>query len=280
MRQFGKLIFFICIFLFLGLGSCRNASLPRQNVNDLSLSPKPSYTGLDSAVVRLLDDPALKDADAGILILDITSGIPDTIIEHLSERPLMPGSVMKVVTTATALEMIGDTLDDYIWETNQYSRNHMANALLREIGKKEKKEGSRLSGAAAIKDFWKTRGIDLSNAVIRDGSGWSRKNELTCSHLASILYYMRKNKHFGAFYESLPVAGMTGTMRHICKGTEAQGRIRSKTGTLWKVKSFTGYARTKSNREFLFAIIINNFSCWPDEMVDKLAPVLISLASI
>jgi len=63
---------------------------------------------------------------------------------------------------------------------------------------------------------------------------------------------------FDSFYNSLPVAGVSGTLRNMCIGTTAQGNIRAKSGTVGRVKSYVGYATSKSGRLMSFAMISNN----------------------
>ena len=64
------------------------------------------------------------------------------------------------------------------------------------------------------------------------------------------------------------------------KGSAAEGRIRAKTGTIGKVKSFAGYVVTVTGRKLIFSLIVNNFDCRVKLMKKKLEAVMITMAEI
>ncbi|MDD2475997.1 MAG: D-alanyl-D-alanine carboxypeptidase/D-alanyl-D-alanine-endopeptidase [Dysgonamonadaceae bacterium] len=64
------------------------------------------------ALQQLLQNPALKHASIGICVKDINTG--QSIISYNEDKSLTPASVMKLVTTASALEMFGP---DYRYKT-------------------------------------------------------------------------------------------------------------------------------------------------------------------
>lgn len=53
----------------------------------------------------------------------------------------------------------------------------------------------------------------------------------------------------------LPVAGVDGTLEKRLCGTEAEGRIRAKTGTVTGVSTLAGYALRPDGRTLTFAIM-------------------------
>lgn len=63
-------------------------------------------------VKRFLTSPELEGASLSLLVKDVKSG--EVVYSHDSNRSLTPASVMKLVTTATALELLGK---DYRFET-------------------------------------------------------------------------------------------------------------------------------------------------------------------
>ena len=60
--------------------------------------------------------------------------------------------------------------------------------------------------------------------------------------------------------ESLPVAGKSGALKNMLKGTSAEGVLVAKSGGMARVRSYTGYARSKSGRWLSFSMIANNFT--------------------
>ena len=69
-----------------------------------------------------------------------------------------------------------------------------------------------------------------------------------------------KSKNYDVLNKSFPIAGKTGTLRSMCKGTPGQGKIRAKSGTMTRVKSYAGYVTAVNDKELAFAIIVNNYN--------------------
>lgn len=59
-----------------------------------------------TALQRFINHPALKHASVGISVVELESG--KSIVAHDAEKSLTPASTLKLVTTATALETLGD----------------------------------------------------------------------------------------------------------------------------------------------------------------------------
>ena len=58
-----------------------------------------------TALQRFLQNPSLKHASVGICVKDLSTG--NTIVSHNEDKSLTTASIMKLVTTATALELLG-----------------------------------------------------------------------------------------------------------------------------------------------------------------------------
>ena len=89
---------------------------------------------------------------------------------------------------------------------------------------------------------------------------------------------MKSSKSYSTFEKSLPVAGKSGTLSHLCKGTTAQGNIKAKSGTMTRVKSYAGYATSKSGKNLAFAFVVNNHTCTTRELEKKLEKLMVALA--
>ena len=61
------------------------------------------------------------------------------------------------------------------------------------------------------------------------------------------------------FYESLPIAGVDGTIRGRMRGTKAEDNVHGKTGTIAYVRCLSGYVKTADGEMLGFAMIANNF---------------------
>lgn len=160
------------------------------------------------------------------------------------------------------LTLLSPTVQEIVQRANQKSVNLYCEALLLAIGKKYRDEGSRSAGIEAIKAVWSERGLDLSEAKLLDGSGLSWGNRLSGYQLATLLRKIDRDPTIsGIFRESLAVAGRSGTLQDAMRGTLAEGRITAKTGSMKKVRSYSGFAETRSGQQLAFSIIVNNYPC-------------------
>lgn len=152
---------------------------------------------------------------------------------------------------------------------NKNSENFFAEQLIKTIGFEEKDFGSIDTGVEAIRSVLKDMGINPDNMIIADGSGLSRLNLVTPKQVVSVLSYMYKSKYFIPYFNSLPIAGVDGTLGSRMKNTKAVNKVRAKTGYLDEVRSLSGYAFTGDNEPVAFSIIANNFLV-PYKLVDNL----------
>jgi D-alanyl-D-alanine carboxypeptidase/D-alanyl-D-alanine-endopeptidase (penicillin-binding protein 4) len=148
------------------------------------------------------------------------------------------------------------------------SQNQIAEALLRTLGLERAGVGTADSGRRVVERQFTQWGIPSDAFVVRDGSGLSRSDLISPEALVSILEAMRKSPNFTVFYESLPIAGVDGTIRTRMRDTPAQGNLRAKTGTLSMVRSLSGYIRTADGRLLEFSMLCNNWTT-PQASVDR-----------
>ncbi|HYG51682.1 MAG TPA: D-alanyl-D-alanine carboxypeptidase/D-alanyl-D-alanine-endopeptidase [Flavobacteriales bacterium] len=166
-----------------------------------------------------------------------------------------------------------------IYWINMNSVNLFAEHLCIQIGLSKYGGASTQTGCSAITEFWKKRGIDTEGLYMFDGCGLSRHNAISAHHLTDIMVYMAKSKNAAGFENTLPVAGKTGTLSNIGKKTIIAGNVHAKSGTMQRVKSYSGYVKTKSGRKLAFTMIVNNFNCPVKKMVDKFEKLMIAMAS-
>ena len=151
-------------------------------------------------------------------------------------------------------------LKDIIKVINKNSLNFFAEQLLKVIGLEKEGHGTAENGVKAIQKVLSDVGINPESFVMTDGSGLSQLNLVTPRSIVALLNYMFMNKYFIPFYNSLPIAGVDGTLGTRMKNTLAQNKVRAKTGFLEYVRSLSGYAFTGDNEPVAFTIIINNFN--------------------
>ncbi len=142
----------------------------------------------------------------------------------------------------------------------KWSNNLYAETLFKYLGFHNYKSGSFWFGKKAINMQLSKWGISGREHVIRDGSGLTRYNFVSPNSMTKLLKAAHKAKWKNVFFNSLPVAGMDGTLRKRMKETSASNMVFAKTGYLSGVYSLCGYAKTKNDEEIAFTILINNFN--------------------
>ncbi|MES2762367.1 MAG: D-alanyl-D-alanine carboxypeptidase/D-alanyl-D-alanine-endopeptidase [Bacteroidota bacterium] len=173
-------------------------------------------------------------------------------------------------------------LEKIVYYTNTKSNNHYAESLLNTIGaSKSKSKGTTSNGINAVKNYWETRGVDVSGLHMADGSGLSRANSITTKIQATVLSKIyRDSLMYPAFNASLPIAGKNGSMTSLCKGTFAENNMRAKTGYINRARGYCGYVKTKSGKELAFSVLFNNYDCSPKEMKLKIEKLLVALVEL
>ena len=151
-----------------------------------------------------------------------------------------------------------------LWEIvetiNKVSQNLYAELLLRTLGAHLRGTGSAHYGIEIVKEFLEDIGINTGQFLMYDGSGLSRLNMITPSHVVKLLRFMRKHAYGDYFCKSLPIAGVDGTIKNRMQQTAAEGNVRAKTGYVGHVRALSGYVTTADNEELAFSIIANNYS--------------------
>ena len=172
----------------------------------------------------------------------------------------------------------GKTVEEIAYWTNMKSVNLFAEGLLNQLGYAISGDGSTSNSLAQLTKFLKDK-IATEGLILQDGSGLSRSNAISAKHFTSLLNYMWNSKSAESFKKTLPVAGVSGTIKGLCKGQTGEGRIYAKSGTISRVKSYAGYVETVSGKKLAFAITVNNFTCTSSQITDKMEKVLNAIAA-
>lgn len=171
----------------------------------------------------------------------------------------------------------GRSVNSIAWWTNMKSVNLFAEELLCLIGYGSNGNGSTDNGITKLENYW-TGKIPVSGMFIKDGSGLSRGNAISPQHFCDLLKYMTTSKNFDAFYATLPVAGVSGTLSTVCRNQAAEGKVHAKSGTMNRIKSYCGYVETTSGKRIAFSFIVNNYNCTSNAVVDRMEKVFNAMA--
>lgn len=154
---------------------------------------------------------------------------------------------------------VSTSLREYIQAVNLYSDNQRGERLLRSL---RASFGDSGNPYGFISELWAEAGLDVSSLQLVDGSGMSYRNRASPALLTSVLVEMAHNSsQFAALADSLPIAGISGTLSGRMKDTVAEGRVYAKTGTLNRISCLAGYVIVDETPRLAFALMMSGYSC-------------------
>lgn len=158
-------------------------------------------------------------------------------------------------------EHVSAPLSVYLKRLNKPSDNLMAECLLKTVGALQQGVGSGGESGTACQTaraWFESIGLDLTELNQADGSGLSRTNYVSPRNLVRLLTYLHTRPDFQVFYDSLPIAGVDGSLRRRMKGTPAEKNCHAKTGYVSHASSLSGYVTTRDGEPLVFSILMNN----------------------
>lgn len=179
-----------------------------------------------------------------------------------------PRGTDRAAATDTLFTLFSPPLRDILPRLEKPSQNQIAELFFRALGLERASEGSADSGRRVVESQLRQWGVDTTGFVIRDGSGLSRHNYLSPETLVRVLAAVQQHPEFPAFYESLPVAGVDGTIANRMRGTAAAANVRAKTGYIDRARSLSGYVTTADGTRLVFSVLCNNWTV-PTRQVEQ-----------
>ena len=170
----------------------------------------------------------------------------------------------------TLFVLVSPPLREILPAMMKASQNQIAEILLRTIGLERGGLGTADSARKIVGQQLLAWGVQPDGFVIRDGSGLSDQDLLTPETIVRVLDRIQRDTAFAAFYNSMPIAGVDGTIDTRMKGTPAEGNVHAKTGTLAKARSLSGYVTTADGERLIFSILANNTTA-PGSTVTRVA---------
>ncbi|MFL6683193.1 D-alanyl-D-alanine carboxypeptidase/D-alanyl-D-alanine-endopeptidase [Paraburkholderia graminis] len=153
----------------------------------------------------------------------------------------------------------GPILSDVVRDINKFSNNTMARNLFLSIGAAEEKPpATPAKSARAIEAFLRRDSIDMEYLTLDNGSGLSRDEHITALSLADLLQRANASPVAQVFVQSLPIAGVDGTMRNRLTNQGAGGNAQIKTGTLRDVRAIAGYVASADGNSYVVVSFIND----------------------
>jgi D-alanyl-D-alanine carboxypeptidase/D-alanyl-D-alanine-endopeptidase (penicillin-binding protein 4) len=140
---------------------------------------------------------------------------------------------------------------------NKTSQNLHAELLLRLLGKVHGEDGSFAEGARVVRQFMVNAGVEDADFFFYDGSGMSNDDRIAPRAFTQLLAYASRQPWGPAWRESLPVAGVDGTLINRFRSSPLKGRMWAKTGTHNEANTLCGYLTTASGKTLAFSILVN-----------------------
>ena len=180
------------------------------------------------------------------------------------------GTVISGTTPGGAKELVqvSHSIYDVLSYMLKESDNHSAITIFKLLGAKYKKQPASLEDAQdVVSSFLTELGVDRYSYEILEGSGLTRYNKVNAEMYIKMLKYMYDDRFlFDYFMNSLSIAGKDGTLKNRMIGTEAEGNVYAKTGTINSVSALSGYVIDKDSEVLMFYVVMNGFGGNATEM--------------
>jgi D-alanyl-D-alanine carboxypeptidase/D-alanyl-D-alanine-endopeptidase (penicillin-binding protein 4) len=141
---------------------------------------------------------------------------------------------------------------------NKVSQNLHVELVLRDLGKAVLNEGSIAAGARVVRQFLTNAGVNPTDFLFFDGSGLSPQDLITPRAATTLLAFAARQPWGEAFRQTLPIAGVDGTLSGRFTQSPVEGKLFAKTGTLSEVNALSGYLTARSGKTVLLSILCND----------------------
>ncbi len=163
----------------------------------------------------------------------------------------------EIPATARLLDThLSQPLTAAISDVNKFSNNVMARHLL--LALDPARPATAAGGARAVQAWLAGRRIAAPELVIENGSGLSRGERVSPRTLDALLQHMHAREASATFRNSLPVAGVDGTLARRFTASNVTANAWLKTGGLNDVRSLAGYIRREDGTMLTFVAVLNH----------------------
>jgi D-alanyl-D-alanine carboxypeptidase/D-alanyl-D-alanine-endopeptidase (penicillin-binding protein 4) len=166
----------------------------------------------------------------------------ELLAEFLKNEGLaVSGSVLRGEVPSDAKEFYqhksSKTVSHVVEDLLEYSTNFMANQLFLFVGAQAfGSPATEAKSTKALQEFLADK-VGWRDFTVMEGSGLSRKNQVTPKHMIALLNYFEPHEKL------LPIK---------------EGVFRAKTGTLTGASTLIGYFNTQSGHRIKFALMVND----------------------
>jgi D-alanyl-D-alanine carboxypeptidase/D-alanyl-D-alanine-endopeptidase (penicillin-binding protein 4) len=172
-------------------------------------------------------------------------------------------------------EVVSPPLREYLGVMMKPSQNLQADLIFAHLGELRRTATTPATmraedlALAGLREFLTRHALPVRDVIFDEGSGLSRNNLTTATATLALLDFMAKHGEAKAFTESLPIAGVDGTLRRRMKGTPAEGKVLAKTGTLRWTTALSGYVTSLAGERLAFSLMLNRFPAAPGRSASR-----------
>ncbi len=153
-------------------------------------------------------------------------------------------------------EILSFPLAALIYDMNKFSNNLMARLIFLRLGIMTQPNhlNAELSRKTVL-NYLKENNIDSYSIVLENGSGLSQLERISAKQMTDILGLAYSKPFFKNFLESLPIAGVDGTMKNRLQ--DISGKAWLKSGTLNNVRAIAGYISDGKGGFYAVSAMVN-----------------------
>jgi len=150
-------------------------------------------------------------------------------------------------------------LSTWIHGMNKVSDNVAARHLMLSMAPGFPRRPATLEAAQLRVSTWlRDQGLSADDLVLDNGSGLSRAERAKPRAMVQLLRRAWVSPNAQTFIDSLPVAGIDGTLVHRLTQRNVQGQAHLKTGTLLDTRALAGYVHARSGRWYALSAMANH----------------------
>jgi len=150
-------------------------------------------------------------------------------------------------------------LTELVRDINKVSDNVGARNLMLSLSPGFPARPATLAGAQRTIDLWlRDQGLADGDIEVENGSGLSHTERAKPRAMVQLLRKAWRAEQAQAFFDSLPIAGVDGTMKGRLVGSRAAGQAYLKTGTLNDTRALAGYVHGMSGKMYAVALMVNS----------------------
>ncbi len=201
--------------------------------------------------------PALPIA-APRMVADLWAEAGGSLRGHVVERDVAASPPRAVRWSSELLTPVGEVLREMNKTSNNEAARNVLLSLAPGTGAGGLKVGALKAAQERMRGWLRMQGLRDGDITVVLGSGQSRAERGKPRALVELLRNAWRGADSQTLVDSLPIAGVDGTLIHRMTSGAATGQAYLKTGTLSDTRALAGYVRAKSGRVYAVSMVVTD----------------------